>query len=140
MTEDQYAKLATFGLLTALFAVPLANIIPEMQKSVSPASVKANGNVTYTITIYNYGPAEAGAAENIVVNDTFDPLLTDILVTFDGTPWTSPANYAYNESTGVFSTVAGAVTVPAATFAQDPVSGAWSATPGSAVLTVTGNL
>ncbi|MBO4860968.1 MAG: hypothetical protein J5530_05435 [Clostridia bacterium] len=115
-------------------------IIPEMQKSVSPASVKAKGNVTYTITIYNYGPAEAGAAENIVVNDTFDPLLTDISVTFDGTPWTSPANYAYNESTGVFSTVAGNVTVPAAVFAQDPVTGAWSATPGSAVLTVTGNL
>lgn len=35
MTEDQYAKLATFGLLTALFAVPLANIIPEMQKTVT---------------------------------------------------------------------------------------------------------
>lgn len=115
-------------------------VILEMQKSVSPASVKANGNVTYTITIYNYGPAEAGAAENIVVNDTFDPLLTDISVTFDGAPWTSPEDYAYDGSTGVFSTVAGNVTVPAAVFAQDPVTGAWSATPGSASLTITGTL
>ncbi len=115
-------------------------VILEMQKSVSPASVKANGNVTYTITIYNYGPAEAGAAENIVVNDTFDPLLTDISVTFDGAPWTSPADYAYDGSTGVFSTAAGNVTVPAAVFTQDPATGAWSATPGSASLTITGTL
>lgn len=35
MTEDQYAKLATAGLLTAFFAVPIANIIPEIQKTVT---------------------------------------------------------------------------------------------------------
>lgn len=115
-------------------------VILEMQKSVSPATVAANGTVTYTITVYNYGPDEAGASENIVISDTFDPLLSDISATFDGAPWTSPADYAYDGSTGVFSTVAGNVTVPAAVFAQDPVTGAWSATPGSASLTITGTL
>ena len=112
----------------------------EMQKSVSPSAVPANGQLTYTFTILNHGTAEAAATENIVLNDTFDPLLSGLSVTFNGNEWTSPENYAYDETTGVFSTVAGNITVPAATYVRDPATGAWTAVPGTAVLTVSGNI
>ena len=38
------------------------------------------------------------------------------------------------------ATVPGAITVPAATFTQDPETGAWSVAPGTVTLTVTGTI
>jgi hypothetical protein len=46
--------------------------------------------------------------------------------------------YNYDEATGLFTTVPGQILVPAATYAQDPVTGAYTATPGIATLIVTG--
>ena len=48
--------------------------------------------------------------------------------------------YSYNEVTGVFSTVAGQITVPAATYTQDSSTGIWIIEPGVSVLTVTGTV
>ena len=48
--------------------------------------------------------------------------------------------YNYNEATGQFNTVPGQITVPAATYTQDPVTGVWSVMPGTVVLTVTGTV
>ena len=53
---------------------------------------------------------------------------------------TPTTDYTYNADTGDFATVAGAITVPAATYTQDPTTGAYSVTPGSAILTVTGTV
>ena len=44
------------------------------------------------------------------------------------------------QTTGEFATVAGQITVPAATYVQDPLTGLWSVQPGVAVLTVTGTV
>jgi hypothetical protein len=52
--------------------------------------------------------------------------------------WTQGVQYNYNEATGLFTTVPGQILVPAATYAQDPVTGAYTATPGIATLIVTG--
>ena len=112
----------------------------EMLKAVSPAVVADNGSLTYTFTIRNYGAAEAGADESIVLNDTFDPLLSGIVVTYNGAAWTAGTDYAYDPATGVFTTTAGGITVPAATFTQDADTGAWTVTPGAAVVTVTGTV
>ena len=109
-------------------------------KSLNPTVVPENGTLTYTFLITNRGNTEAVATDNVVITDTFDPALSDITVTYNGAPWTSPTNYTYNEATGVFTTVAGQITVPPATYTQDPVSGAWSVTPGTATLTVTGTV
>ena len=46
----------------------------------------------------------------------------------------------YNEAPGEFSTTSGAITVPAAVYTTDPVTGAQSVTPGVTVLTVTGTV
>ena len=53
---------------------------------------------------------------------------------------TEETDYSYDELTGEFATVAGKIIVPAATFTQDPVSGAWTTKPGQALVVVTGNV
>lgn len=106
-------------------------------KALSPATVTENSRITYTFVIENTGNTEAAAGENIVVTDTFSPILTDVQVTFNGTPWTAGTQYTYNPTTGLFSTTAGAITVPAATITQ-AADGTWTRTPGTATLTISG--
>ncbi len=112
----------------------------SIYKSVSPASVPENGQVTYTFEIRNAGGAATVQTDEVTVADTFDPLLSDLTVTVDGTARTAPADYTYDEASGLFRTVTGTLTVPAATYSQDPATGAWSAEPGVTVLTVTGTI
>ena len=109
-------------------------------KSLSPDTVAENGELTYTFVIRNNGSTDATATDNVTVTDVFDPILSNITVTYNGVTWTEPDDYTYDETTGVFQTVAGNITVPAATFAQDPTSGVWAITPGTATLTVTGTV
>lgn len=109
-------------------------------KSVSPTTVTENGQITYTFVIQNSGNTAAVATDNVVITDQFDPILSDISVTYNGTVWTEPANYTYNEATGLFRTAEGGITVPAATFTRDPVTGAFVTEPGVATVTVTGTV
>ncbi|MBQ2756417.1 MAG: hypothetical protein IJF27_07060, partial [Oscillospiraceae bacterium] len=108
-------------------------------KALSPLSVPENGQVTYTFTITNNGNTAVEAGSDIVLSDVFDPPITITSVTFDGTPWTSPANYTYDQQTGEFATVAGQITVPAATYTQNS-SGEWVAEPGVSTLVIVGNV
>ncbi len=119
-----------------------ADIAPTLtiSKAISPSTVTENGRITYTFVIQNSGNAEATATDNVVVTDTFNPILTDITVTFDGVTWTEGVHYTYDESTGVFATIAGQITVPAATYTQDPATGNRIITPGVSVLTVSGTI
>ena len=75
----------------------------------------------------------------MVLTDTFDPVLNPITVTYEGAAWTEGVNYTYNTATGAFATLPGQITVPAATYTQNP-DGSYTVTPGSAVLTVTGTV
>lgn len=109
-------------------------------KSICPSTVTENGQITYTFTIQNIGNTPALVGDAIVVTDTFNPILSGLVVTYNGVAWTTPANYSYSEVTGVFTTVAGQITVPAATYTQDPVTGTWIIEPGVSVLTVTGTV
>ncbi|MBQ3048426.1 MAG: hypothetical protein IJC94_00570 [Oscillospiraceae bacterium] len=108
-------------------------------KALSPLSVPENGQVTYTFTITNNGNTAVEAGSDIVLSDVFDPPITITSVTFDGTPWTSPANYTYDQQTGEFATVAGQITVPAATYTQNS-AGEWVAEPGVSTLVIVGNV
>ena len=109
-------------------------------KSVTPVPVEENGELTYTFQMQNTGNTAVAAEDGAVISDTFDPLLSDIRVSLDGKPLTAGTDYTYNETTGVFGTAEGILTVPAATRAQDPVTGAWTTTPGSSTLIVTGTI
>lgn len=112
----------------------------EITKALSPSVINDNGELTYTITILNYGNTSAVESDSIVVSDTFNPILNPIAVTLDGATLTATTDYTYDTTTGAFSTVAGRITVPAATYTQDTTTGAWSITPGSSVLTITGTV
>lgn len=109
-------------------------------KSLSPTTVTENGRLTYTFTIQNTGNVPIVATDNVIVSDTFNPILSDLSVSFNGAVWTPSANYSYSELTGEFVTALGQVTVPAATYTQDPATGVWVIEPGTSVLTVTGTV
>lgn len=122
------------------------NVTPEngarltITKTVSPTTIAENGRLTYTFTIQNIGNTTAVAADNVTITDSFNPILTDLTVVFNGTTWSAPANYSYSELTGEFETVPGQITVPQATYTQDSVTGEWIIEPGVSVLTVTGTV
>ena len=109
-------------------------------KTITPAQVADNGQVTYTFLIQNSGNEPLTVTDNAAVTDLFDPILTGLTVTLNGAPLTEGTGYTYNEATGQFATVPGVITVPAATFTQDPVTGEYTRTPGLATLTVTGTI
>ena len=110
-----------------------------ISKSLNPTTVTENGQLTYTFVIQNTGREAVVATDNAIVTDTFNPALNITSVAFNGTAWTPPANYTYTETTGAFATNAGQITVPAATYTQNP-DGTWTIQPGVSVLTVTGTI
>lgn len=112
----------------------------SISKTLSPDTVTENGEITYTFIIQNKGSAAAAAADNVALTDTFNPVLGNLAVTLDSAPLTADKDYTYDTETGVFQTVAGHVTVPAAAYSVDPETGAWSVTPGVTVLKVTGTV
>ena len=127
--------------VTATETVP-AEQAPRLtiSKSISPSQVVDNDRVTYTFVIQNYGSLAVVATDNAAITDQFDPILTNLTVTFMGTPWIQGTQYNYNEATGLFTTVPGQILVPAATYTQDPTTGAYAVTPGTVTLTVVGTI
>ena len=111
-----------------------------VNKSITPAVVTDNSRVTYTLTLQNTGNTAVIATDDAVITDTFNPVLTDLAVTFNGAALTEGTDYTYDAVTGAFATLPGVVTVPAASFVQDAVTGEWSVTPGVSTLTITGTI
>ncbi len=109
-------------------------------KSISPAQVADNDRVTYTFVIQNSGNEPVVSTDSASIADTFDPILTDLTVTFEGNTWVPGTNYTYDEATGLFTTLPGQITVPAAAYTRDPVTGAYTVSPGVVTLTVTGTI
>ena len=112
----------------------------SITKSISPVPVTANGTITYTFLIQNQGNQAADEASDVVITDTFDPRLTNLTVTFNGTVLEENTDYTYDETTGVFSTTAGRITVPAAVFTQNTETGEWTTSPGISTLVITGTI
>lgn len=119
---------------------PVSEAILSITKTLSPTPVTENGRLTYTFTIQNTGNVAVTAADSVIITDTFDPILTDIVVTFNGTVWTENTNYTYSDTVGEFTSARGQITVPAATYSQNPLTGVWSVEPGVSVLTITGTI
>lgn len=111
-----------------------------ISKSVCPVSVVENSELTYTFVIQNTGNTKAGADDNIVVSDIFDPVLKNLTVELNGSPLSLNTGYTYNTVTGDFSTTAGVITVPPASYSQNTSTGVFTVIPGVSVLTVTGTV
>lgn len=138
------ASVSGGGLNEALSADAqiTAESAPELSliKAVNPTSVVENEPVTFTFTIQNNGTEAVLVSDSVVVSDTFNPILTITGVTLNGTALAQNTGYTYDTATGAFSTVAGQISVPAASYARDEATGAWSITPGSTTLIVTGTM
>ena len=143
-TIDNTVAVTGDGLSAPITATEtvMVTTAPELtiSKSITPAQVVDNDRVTYTFVIQNSGNQPVVATDNAAVTDTFNPILTALAVTFEGTAWTQGVQYNYDETTGLFATVPGQILVPAATYTQDPVTGAYTVSPGVATLVVTGTI
>lgn len=154
VTVNEFAPLGESGEITNTATVASGNESVAVSETVSvanapmlsitkgltPSTVTENGQLTYTFTIQNFGNTDAVATDDIVVRDTFDPILNNITVVYNGETLSEGEDYTYDEATGEFATVASRITVPAATYVQDSQTGEWVATPGVSVLTVTGTI
>lgn len=143
-TIDNTATLNYPQLTTVVTATE--SVIPEdgaqlsITKSVSPTTVNENGELVYTLVISNLGATPVIATDDAIVSDTFEPILNNISVTYNGTAWTEGANYTYDSVTGLFTTNPGEIAVPAATYSQNPVTGEWETIPGTTVIQITGTV
>lgn len=152
---NQYAPLNLEGVITNTAVVSGGGITPitvtetvtaergaklTISKSICPTTVTENGRLTYTFVIQNVGNEPAVATDDVTVTDTFNPILSGLTVTYNDVAWTENINYVYSETTGEFATNAGQITVPAAEYTQDPVTGEWIIEPGVSVITVTGTV
>lgn len=154
-TPNSYAPLAVASSITNTATISGAGIVTpitvtetlpvttaaslSITKQISPVPVNENGTLTYTFLIQNYGGTAVSAGENVIIRDTFDPLLSDISAALNGTALTT-ADYTYDTVSGVFATNAGVITVPAATFSQNATTGEWTVTPGLTTVTVSGTI
>lgn len=136
VTGDGITTPVTASATAAVRQAPMLGVT----KSISPAQVVDNDRITYTFVIQNSGNVAVTAADNAAITDTFDPRLTALSVSLNGAAWTQGTQFSYNETTGLFATTPGQITVPAATVTQDPTTGAYTVTPGTATLTVTGTI
>lgn len=109
-------------------------------KSLNPTTVSEGDRLTYTFVIQNFGNTPLVATDDAVITDTFDPILSDLTVTFNGAVWTEGVQYTYDEATGAFSTIPANITVPAATYSRNPSTGAWTVVPGVSTLVVVGTV
>ncbi len=136
VTGNGLSTPATATETVTAAAAPVLTI----SKSINPTQVVDNDRVTYTFVIQNSGNQAVVATDNAAITDVFDPVLTDLTVTYNGIAWTEGVQYTYDQATGLFTTLPGSITVPAASYTQDPVTGAYSVTPGIATLVVTGTI
>ncbi|MBR4910999.1 MAG: DUF11 domain-containing protein [Clostridia bacterium] len=137
--ESTVTNTVTSGAVSASETVEAAGVANlDITKSMTPTVVSENSTITYTFDITNSG--NTAADTTVVLSDTFDPILSDITVTMNGAPLTVTTQYTYDTVTGEFETVAGVITVPAATFAQDPATGVITTAPGVTVITVKGTI
>lgn len=152
---NSFAPLGTDGAINNTVTVSGSGITPitametvtpaaapnlTISKSICPAVVTENGQITYTFVIQNSGNTQVVATDDAIVTDTFDPILSNLTVTYNDTLWVAGTNYTYNEATGEFATLPGQITVPAATYTQDPITGEITIQPGVTVITVTGTV
>ena len=137
---SQITNTAALGELTATETVSVKEESRlTITKCVNPDSVSATGELTYTFILQNTGNAPAVATDDIRIVDTFDPALNITDVIFNADVWVEDTNYTYDQLSGEFATLAGQITVPAATFARSE-TGAIITTPGVSILTVRGTV
>lgn len=143
-TVTNTATVTGAGIPAPITATETVNASSEafltIAKSLNPTTVSEGDRLTYTFVIQNFGNAPVVATDDAVVTDNFDPILSDLAVSFNGATWTEGTQYTYDEATGAFATIPANITVPAATYSRNPSTGAWTVVPGVSTLVVVGTV
>jgi uncharacterized repeat protein (TIGR01451 family) len=143
-TVTNTATVTGAGIPAPITATETVNASSEafltIAKSLNPTTVSEGDRLTYTFVIQNFGNTPVVATDDAVVTDNFDPILSDLAVSFNGAIWTEGVQYTYDETAGAFATIPANITVPAATYSQNPATGAWSVVPGVSTLVVVGTV
>ena len=130
--SENVASIGQTDPITVSATVPVASYADVIiTKEMTPDPVSEGETLTVTFTIENRGNEEA---TDLQVVDDFPVSLTDVIVTVNGAPIT---DFTFENDTLTLpasGSSATTLTVPAATFTQDPVTGAVTVVPG--VLTV----
>lgn len=141
--EEIVNTAAITGLPAAVTASAVvsseAAAVLRIVKDLAMDAARAPDTLTYTFTIENSGNTPAAAAESVALEDRFQPILHGLQADRDGVSWTPGTDYTYDEVTGLFTSLPGAITVPAAEYARG-ADGAWVVIPGRTVITVTGRI
>lgn len=127
--------------LSATASVPVREeALPFITKFASDTSIACGSEISYTFVLQNLGNAPVVATDDLTVEDLFNPILNISSVTLDGATLSEGTDYSYEGTTGEFRTLPGVITIPAASYTQDAQTGVITATPGVAILTVTGTV
>lgn len=134
-TFESNSECADTSASSTVSVANAANV--SIIKQMCPNPVVCGDTITYTIRIYNYGNA---AAENVVLTDQFNPAPANITVSRDGTILLG-TDYSYVNGVLTIPAEGGdPITIPAATFSQDPTTGIVSVTPSVVEYTITGTI
>lgn len=108
-----------------------------IEKEMTPDPVSPGGMLTAAFTVENSGNEPATGLQ---LTDAFPIPLTDVAVTVNGAPVT---DFTFEDALLTLPAAGSAattLTVPAATFAQDPETGAVTVSPGTLTVVVTGTV
>lgn len=134
------ATVSATGLSESVVVTASVNVADyadvSIIKSLTPNPITDGSTLTSTFTIYNYGNT---AATDVVLRDTFSPVPDPITVTVNGAVLAATDfSYANGLLTLPAAGSAYALSVPAASFVQNPATGVFSTNPGTVVITVSG--
>lgn len=134
-TFESNSECADANASATVSVANAANI--SIIKQMCPNPVICGDTITYTIKIYNYGNT---AAENVVLTDDFNPAPDNITVSRNGVLLLG-TDYTYiNGLLSITSSLGESVTVPPASFTQDPITGIITITPSVIEYTITGTI
>lgn len=107
-------------------------------KNMNPNPILTGEKITYNFSLYNYGNTEA---TNVTLNDTFAPAPSSVNVYLNSQELL-PLDFSYTNSTLSVPSYNSnlSVSIPAANFIQDNITGLISIEPGMTSITVTGQI
>lgn len=153
-STNQFSPLASGSSITNVISVSARNLGTPLTysstvtvkdeadiriiKNMCPNPVSAGDTITYSFSLYNYGNTEA---TNVTLNDTFSPAPTGISVNLNSQELTSN-DYSYLSGTLKVPNYSSGLTIsiPAANFIQDSITGLISIEPGITSITAAGKI
>lgn len=135
-TIENTASIGTENPQTVSASVSAASYADvSVEKEMSPNPVTSGCTLSVTFTIENRGNE---AATDLVLTDDFPLALSDVAVTVNGAPIT---DFTFENNTLTLpSGTQTTLSVPAATFTQDPTTGAFTVVPGVLTVVLTGTV